>query len=326
MVVRRPFGQRRQIGGFGDGQLVDRFVVVGERRAGDAVGAEAEEDLVDVELEDAVLRIGLLDAEGEDHLADLAVDGLVGRQQEVLGDLLGDRRGAHRPPAGAHILEVGDQRAAEADDVDAGVAVEILVLGRQERRLDAVGHRLDRQIEAPLARELAHQRAVGSVDARRHRRLVAGEHLVVRQILGQVADVDSDDAGNQQPEERGDAEEISDETYHARSSYADRGSGAGVHGSAEAAQFPIQCRQTLCCRYGQNTAAQGSLFHRRRIMPTHCGRFTTMPLRTWSPPPLAAGCRSWRRQTAAIAAAMRSAALSRQSGLRSCSSSLALER
>ena len=114
------------------------------------------------------------------------------RQQEVLGDLLGDRRGADRPPAGAHVLEVGDQRAAEAGDVDAGMVVEILVLGRQERRLDAVRHGLDRQIEAPLARELAHQRAVGGMDARRHRRLVAGQHFVVGQVLGQVADIDPD--------------------------------------------------------------------------------------------------------------------------------------
>ena len=70
-----------------------------------------------------------------------------------------------------------------------GCVVEILVLGRQEGRLDAVGHRLDRQIEPAFAGELAHQRAVGGMDARRHRRLVLGEHLVVGQVLGQVADI-----------------------------------------------------------------------------------------------------------------------------------------
>ncbi len=55
MVVRRRLGQRREVCGLSDGQLVDRFVVVGQRRAGDAIGAEAEEDLVEVEFEDAVL-------------------------------------------------------------------------------------------------------------------------------------------------------------------------------------------------------------------------------------------------------------------------------
>jgi hypothetical protein len=43
--------------------------------------------------------------------------------------------------------------------------VEILVFGRQEGRLDAVGNGLDRQIQAPLARIFGHQRAV-----RRHER------------------------------------------------------------------------------------------------------------------------------------------------------------
>ena len=213
------------------------------------------------------------------HLADLALDGLVGRQQEVLGDLLGDRRGAHRTPAGAHILEVGEQRAAKAGDVDAGVAVEILVLGRQECRLDAVGHCLDRQIEAPLARELAHQRAVGSMDARGHRRLVAGEHLVVRQILGHVADVDSDHARNQQPEERGDAEEIPDKTYHARSSMWIEDGGAGVHGSAEAAQLRSNVDKHCAADMGKIRQRKAARFT-ARIMPTHCGRFTTCLSRT----------------------------------------------
>ena len=63
MVVGRAFGQRRQIGGLGHGQFVHRLVEIGQRGAGDAIGVEAEEDLVEVELEDAVLGIGLLDAE-----------------------------------------------------------------------------------------------------------------------------------------------------------------------------------------------------------------------------------------------------------------------
>ena len=44
--------------------------------------------------------------------------------------------------------------AAEAVDVDAGMVVEILVLGRQERGLDAVRDRLDRQEEPPLAGDI----------------------------------------------------------------------------------------------------------------------------------------------------------------------------
>ena len=66
--------------------------------------------------------------------------------------------------------------------VDAVVLVEILVLGRQERRLDQVGNRLDRQIEPPLARVLGDELAVGGMDARHHRRLVLSQAVVVRQV------------------------------------------------------------------------------------------------------------------------------------------------
>ena len=74
------------------------------------------------------------------------------------------------------------RRAQDAGDVDAVVLVEVLVLGRKERRLDEVGHRLDRQIEPPLARVLGDQLAVGRVDARHHRRLVLRQAVVVGQV------------------------------------------------------------------------------------------------------------------------------------------------
>ena len=94
MVVVRPLGQRREIGRLRERQLVHRLVEIVERGGGDAVGAEAEEDLVEVELEDLVLGVGLLDAEREDRFLDLAVERLLVGEQEVLGDLLGDGRGA----------------------------------------------------------------------------------------------------------------------------------------------------------------------------------------------------------------------------------------
>ena len=55
MVVVGAFRQGGQIRGFRDRQLIDRLVEIGERRAGNAIGAEAEEDLVEVEFEDTVL-------------------------------------------------------------------------------------------------------------------------------------------------------------------------------------------------------------------------------------------------------------------------------
>jgi hypothetical protein len=73
VVVARALRQGREIGGFLDGQLVDRLVEIGQRSGGDAVGVQAPEDLVEIKLENPVLGIGLLDAEGEDGFLDLAL-------------------------------------------------------------------------------------------------------------------------------------------------------------------------------------------------------------------------------------------------------------
>ena len=61
IVVVRPLRQRGEIGGLRDRQLVHRLVEIEQRGGGDAIGAEAEIDFVEIELEDLVLRIGALD-------------------------------------------------------------------------------------------------------------------------------------------------------------------------------------------------------------------------------------------------------------------------
>ena len=94
MIVVGRLRQGRQVGGLLDGELAQLLAEVVERRGGHAVGADAEVDLVEVELEDLVLRVGALDADGEDRLLQLALELLLARQQEVLGHLLGDGRGA----------------------------------------------------------------------------------------------------------------------------------------------------------------------------------------------------------------------------------------
>jgi hypothetical protein len=141
LVVVGRLGQRGEVGRFLQVQFVDRLAEVGQRRTGDAVGTGAEEDLVEVEFEDAVLGIGLLDTERQNRFADLAVDGPVVGQQEVLGDLLGDRRCADQTAPGLVVLNIGDDGAGQREKVDATVIIEILVLGRQEGRLDAIRER-----------------------------------------------------------------------------------------------------------------------------------------------------------------------------------------
>ncbi len=182
IIVLRRFRQRREIGRLADGQLVDGLVEVVERRGRHAVGAEAEINLVQVELEDLVLRVGLLDPEREQRLLDLALVGDLPCEEEVLRHLLGDGGCADRSFARAAIAEVDDGGAQYAGDVEAVVLVEVLVFRREERSLDQIGDGLDREIEAPLARMLRHQLAVGRVDACHHRRLVLGQTVVVGQV------------------------------------------------------------------------------------------------------------------------------------------------
>ena len=105
-------------------------------------------------------------------------------EQEVLGDLLGQPRGALRPLAG--IGDVGDHRAHHADEVDAGMGEEALVLGGDEGFQHALGHGGHRHEHALLARILGQQAAVGGIKARGDRRLVVGKLLVVGQAVAEV--------------------------------------------------------------------------------------------------------------------------------------------
>ena len=119
-------------------------------------------------------------------------------KKKVLGDLLGDGRGALRPAAGAEILRVQQRGARHAGIVDAAMLIEILVLGGEERVDHQFRHRLDRQIQPAFLGVFAEQRAVRGMDPRHHRRLVVLELRIVGQILGEMPD---------QPRGRGNADQ-----------------------------------------------------------------------------------------------------------------------
>ena len=191
MVVVGPLRQRGQVGRLLDRELAQLLVEIVERGGGHAVGVHAEENFVEVELEDLVLGVGALDAQREHGLLELAVHVLVAGQQEVLRHLLRDGRGALRP-LGAEVLQIVHERAHHAQVVDAAVIVEAPVLGRQERCDGQLGHGADGHEDAPLARVLADDAAVGCVYARHHGGFVLGEAGVVRQVLGRLPDVVDD--------------------------------------------------------------------------------------------------------------------------------------
>ena len=104
------------------------------RGAVDAEGAAAHIGAVEIELQDLVLGQARLQPDREEGLVDLALDGALVAQEQVLGELLGDRGAALADAAG---LGVGDERARGAGDVDAEMLVEAAVFGG-ERRLDQI--------------------------------------------------------------------------------------------------------------------------------------------------------------------------------------------
>ncbi len=136
--VRRVFGgsleQSGEHRGFGEIDVAHRFVEIEMRRAIDTEGAAAHIGAIKVELEDFVLGQPRLQPDREKRLVHLALDGALIVQEQILRQLLGNRRAALPDTAG---LCVGYQRARGAGDVDAEMIVEAAVLGG-ERRLDQV--------------------------------------------------------------------------------------------------------------------------------------------------------------------------------------------
>src|SRR3954462_5364719 len=98
----------------------------------DAVGATAEIDAVQVQLEDLVLGEAPLERQRQDPLAYLAPEIAVVGEEDVAGELLGDRRCALAPAA---LGRADAERADDADRVDAGMMAEAPVLDRDHRVL-----------------------------------------------------------------------------------------------------------------------------------------------------------------------------------------------
>ncbi len=133
IAVRREFRRRLhqagEHGGLGQGDVFRAMAEIFLRRRFDAIGAGAEIDAVEVELENLVFRIFVLQPDGEDRLLDFARERALLRQEQVLGELLGQRRAALHRPARC----VARQRPHNAEGIDAPMRIETAVLDRDER-------------------------------------------------------------------------------------------------------------------------------------------------------------------------------------------------
>jgi hypothetical protein len=211
MQVAGRFRQRGQIGGFRQRQFMHRLAVIAERSSGHAIVVEAEVDFIEIEFEDLLFRIGRLDTEREQRFANLALKRPLVGEQEVLGDLLRDRRSA----LDAAVATDHDHRSAgDAFRIDARMGIEILVFRRKEGLLHEVGNRRTRQEQAALARVLSKQRSVRSVHARHHRRFVIAQLRVVGQILLVAVDEQPDRRRADQKDDRAGSEQKPEKTTY----------------------------------------------------------------------------------------------------------------
>ena len=181
VVVVRPLGQAGEVRRLRQIELIQRLVEIVQRRGGDPVRVQPEEDFIEIELEDLVLGEGRVDPDGKDRLFDLAVEGLFRTQQKVLGHLLGNRRGADQRPAAAidMLQDIVAEGADDAIERNAVMVVEVLVLSRNERVEHDRRHGFDRLEQPPLMRIFGKQRAVRRVHTGGHRRLIVLEHRIV---------------------------------------------------------------------------------------------------------------------------------------------------
>ena len=195
---RRRLDQAGEQRGLGQRHALRRLAEVALRRRLDAVGAGAEIDAVEIELEDLLLGELVLEPDRQHHLLQLARHRALLRQEEVLGQLLGDGRAALRDAASQH---VGDHGAHEAERVDAVVRVEPPVLDRQERLRQVGRHLLERDRGAAHLAAVGEHAAVERDDLHRRRPLRHLERLDRRQVVGDPEQ--QADAGDHAPQ-RGD--------------------------------------------------------------------------------------------------------------------------
>ncbi len=153
----------------------------------------AEEDLVEVDLEDRMLVEVALDPQRQQRFTEFAVErAIVG--EKAFGDLLGDRAATLDDRAGANI---GEHRPTQTPPVETPVPEKSPVLGRQERREQRGRDLVDRRVRPMLTRQLSQDSAVDCVDPRN-----PGRFFVVAFNLADVRQFDHVGSQRAIPKER----------------------------------------------------------------------------------------------------------------------------
>ncbi len=122
--------------------VAGRFVEVALRRRLDAISVRAEVDAIQVHRQDLILGELVLQPDGEQHFLHLALQRALRRQEEVLGELLRQRRATLDGMAGQHVRHY---RTAEADRIEAEMRIEAAVLDGDDRLGNIGRHIVQRQ-------------------------------------------------------------------------------------------------------------------------------------------------------------------------------------
>ena len=171
VVGRRRFGQAGEHGRLGNADVFQRLAEVRFSGRGKAIGALAQVNLVQVNLEDLVFAQQVLELEGQQHFVNFAGEGFFGRQVDIARHLHGD--GGRALAFGAP--EVGDAGAQEADVVHAAVLVKARVLNGQDRVFHHLRNVFEGREVAPLFAKFANLLAFYRVDAHRQLGAVVGQ-------------------------------------------------------------------------------------------------------------------------------------------------------
>ena len=148
----------------------------------DPVGPVAEVHVVEIELQDLVLGVRPLEADGVLGLLDLPLEGLLVAGVEVLHELLRDGGAALDHLAGA---DVRHERASDRFDVDGAVVVEAVVLDGEDRPLGDFVDLTELDRDAVLVRYLGDDRTVGCDDRGAQGERGDGQRLAAFELLTQ---------------------------------------------------------------------------------------------------------------------------------------------
>jgi hypothetical protein len=209
IVVDRRLGEGGKQRRLSEGQTGSALAEIVARRRFDPVPPVAEVDRIEVGLEDLLLAVAPLHLACRLLLAQLATQAQVTAVDQlgvhVADELLRDRARSTAPLTEQFPLH----GRCDADDVDAVVLVEALILDGDERRPDVLRQCPDRHARAPLAPGLTDERAVTAEDEGRLRerndapRLGAVAVPVLRSLLSRLLRWGRrDDAGMQRQSER----------------------------------------------------------------------------------------------------------------------------